>query len=262
MNRTGVILAAGLGSRIQKDLNDNQIIKPLASIDGLILLLRTIHSLEKAGCRNIVVVVGYRAEKIKEYIAKNYSGISRIQFALNNEYHLKNGISVLCARGHVGKEFILTMADHILDDKIMSLIRNHKPVGNRTTLCVDFKLDTVFDMNDATKVHSVGGYVKRIGKSLTQYNCVDTGVFLGTEALFEAIDHVYKENGDVSLSEGVQLLADRGLMMTLDIKDAFWQDVDNYEMLIHAENMLRANKKNKISPTRSTPDFSHDTQQL
>ena len=249
MNRTGIILAAGLGSRIREDLNDSQI-KPLTSVDGLILLLRTIHSLEKADCREMVIVLGYRAEEIKEYVLTHYSGNSNIRFAINDKYHLQNGLSVLCARPQVGEEFILSMADHILDDKIMALIRAHKPPKGGATLCVDYKLDTIFDMDDATKVHSKGSYIDEIGKKLTEYNCIDTGVFVGTDGLFEAIDHVYKEKGDVSLSEGVQLLADRNLMIALDIKDAFWQDVDNYEMLAHAENLLKAAKNLKTEVFR------------
>ena len=260
MNRTGIILAAGLGSRIQDDLNDSKLIKPLTSVDGLILLLRTIHSLEKASCRKIAIVLGYRADKIKEYIIAHYSGKSKIQFVINNKYHLQNGLSVLCARPHAGKEYILTMADHILDDKIMSMIRTHKPPKGGATLCVDYKLDTIFDMDDATKVHSKGSYVNKIGKKLTEYNCIDTGVFIGTEGLFEAIEQVFQKKGDASLSEGVQILAERGLMKVLDIKDAFWQDVDNYEMLIHAEDMLRSARKNqKTVHTEFKPPISHET---
>lgn len=238
MNRTGVILAAGLGSRIQDDCNDSQLIKPLTPVDGLILLLRTINSLEKATCNKIVIVLGFRAKKIEEFIKENYSGRNKIQFAVNNKYHLQNGISVLCARPYVGQEYILTMADHILDDKIMSLIQKHKPPKGGATLCVDYKLDTIFDMDDATKVHSIGSYVKKIGKRLTEFNCIDTGVFIGSAGLMDAIKQVYQKKGDASLSEGVQLLADKGLMEVLDIKDAFWQDVDNLDMLQHAAKLL------------------------
>jgi len=263
LNRKGIILAAGLGSRIREDLNDGQLIKPLTSIDGLILLLRTIHSIEKADCREIVLVLGYRAEEIKRYILTHYSGNSNIRFAINDKYHLQNGLSVLCARPQVGEEFILTMADHILDDNIMSLVRTHRPPRGGATLCVDYKLDTIFDMDDATKVHSADGYVKKIGKRLAKYNCIDTGVFVGTEGLFDAIDQVFQEKGDASLSEGIQLLADSKLMMALDIEDAFWQDVDNYEMLMHAEKMLKAARKNP-KPAQSKPDdrIAHETQLL
>jgi choline kinase len=251
LNRSGIILAAGLGSRIRGDLNDSQLIKPLTSVDGLILLLRTIHSLEKADCKEIVVILGYRAEQIKKYVIANYSGNSTVRFAVNEKYHLQNGLSVLCARPHVGEEFVLTMADHILDDKIMSMIRTHKPPKGGATLCVDYKLDTIFDMDDATKVQSRGSYISRIGKELTEFNCIDTGVFVGTGGLFDAIEKVYHEKKDASLSEGVQLLADKNLMIALDIKDAFWQDVDNYEMLAHAEDLLRSAKNLKTEGFRS-----------
>jgi choline kinase len=137
------------------------------------------------------------------------------------------------------------MADHILDDKIMSMISAHKPPKGGATLCVDYKLDTIFDMDDATKVQSRGSYISLIGKQLKEFNCIDTGVFVGTGGLFDAIEKVYHEKKDASLSEGVQLLADENLMIALDIKDAFWQDVDNYEMLSHAEHLLRSEKNLK-----------------
>lgn len=242
-NRDGIILAAGLGSRLRNSDSETTI-KPLANIESLSLLVRTINSLESANCKRVIIVLGWQAEEIRNQIIKRYNGPVKLEFVYNEQYLLNNGISVLCARSLVSGEFILTMADHILDDKIMSLIRNHEPPKGGATLCVDYKLDTILDIDDATKVRSNGSYVKKIGKGLTEYNCIDTGVFIGTEGLFEAIDQVYKEKGDASLSEGVQLLADNGLMTTLDIKDAFWQDVDNYEMLLHAENLLRADKKN------------------
>ena len=243
MQRTGIILAAGIGSRLNSG-HQKELIKPLAEVDDLMLLGHTIRSLQICACDKIVIVLGWKAQEIQKQISTRYTDSMRFEFAFNEHYFLQNGISALCARPLVRGEFVLTMADHILDDKIMSLIRNHEPPEGGATLCVDYKLDTIFDIDDATKVQSNESYVKKIGKRLTKYNCIDTGVFIGTKGLFEAIDQVFKEKGDASLSEGIQLLADKGLMTTLDIKDAYWQDVDNYEMLAHAENLLRADKKN------------------
>jgi len=246
MQRTGIILAAGIGSRLRSE-NQKQSIKPLTEVDNLTLLGHTIRSLEICSCDKIVIVLGWRAEEVQKQINARYTGATLLEFAFNEHYLLQNGISALCARPLVGGEFVLTMADHILEDNIMSLVRTHRPPKGGATLCVDYKLDTIFDMDDATKVQSIGSYVKKIGKRLTAYNCIDTGVFIGTEGLFDAIDRIYKEKGDVSLSEGVQLLADQGLMIALDIKNAYWQDVDNYEMLAHAEKLLRAGKKKSKS---------------
>ncbi|UCF94081.1 MAG: NTP transferase domain-containing protein [Desulfobacterales bacterium] len=237
--RAGIILAAGIGSRLNGLRTKQKLVKPLTSVDGLMLLLRAIRSLEKADCHKVVIVLGWQADKIKAYINAHYAGSTEIAFAFNQNYQLRNGLSVLCARPFVEEEFVLTMADHILDDKIMMLARNHRPPKDGATLCVDYKLDSIFDLEDATKVIAAGHLIKKIGKGIKGYNCVDTGVFIGTKGLMEAIEKIYLQKGDSSLSEGVQLLADKGRMEVLDIKDAFWQDVDTPEMLLHAEKLLR-----------------------
>ena len=237
--RIGVILAAGLGSRLKTTE-----LKPLVPVGDIEILLRTIHSLEIACCDPQVIVLGYRAETIKEYILSRYNGPVELIFAYNPEYRLQNGISVLCAKPFIDNDFVLTMADHILDQKIMRLVKKYTPPENGATLCVDYKLDTIFDMDDATKVYAEGKLLKQIGKQIDTFNCIDTGVFIGTTGLMDAINIVNKENGDSSLSEGVQLLANNGKMEILDIKDGFWQDVDTPKMLEHAEELLRWQIKN------------------
>jgi 1L-myo-inositol 1-phosphate cytidylyltransferase len=234
--RTGVILAAGLGSRLGN--GGGPVIKPLARVEHASLLARVLQSLEVAGCSRAVIVLGYAAEQVRSAIAESYRGPLELIFAVNERYLLKNGVSVLCARRYVGNEFVLTMADHILDDAILRKVRDHHPPAAGATLCVDYKVDQVFDLDDATKVLEEGGKIRQISKSLTNYNCVDTGVFLCTPALMDALEAVLAEKGDASLSEGVSRLAAAGTMTVLDIGDAFWQDVDTPEMLAHAEEML------------------------
>jgi choline kinase len=159
-------------------------------------------------------------------------------FVINDRYTLKNGVSVLCARDHVGSEFVLTMADHILDDAIFVKVRDHHPPASGATLCVDYKVSQVFDLDDATKVLEEGGKIREISKSLRTYNCIDTGVFLCTPALMDALAAVLEELGDASLSEGITRLAAAGTMTVLDIGDAYWQDVDTPEMFAQAVSLL------------------------
>jgi choline kinase len=242
IKRKGIILAAGLGSRLVGE-RDHVNCKPLMLVDNIELLIRTIKSLEFAFCDEVIIVLGHQAERIENYISSEYDGDVLLQFVVNRKYSLQNGISVLAAEPYVGNEFVLTMADHILDDEIMQLIRNHHPLKGGATLCVDFKVDTIFDIQDATKVLAEDSRIKRIGKELKEYNCIDTGVFIGSKGLMDAINQVYLEKGDAALSEGVQLLADKGQMEVLDIKGAFWQDVDNLDMLQHAEKLLNGTAK-------------------
>ena len=143
-----------------------------------------------------------------------------------------------CAKPFVADEFVLTMADHVLGDEIMHLVREHHPEPGGATLCVDFKLDTIFDMGDATKVQAHGGLIQSIGKEIETYNCIDTGVFICTLGLMDGIERVYEKTGDASLSDGVGALAAKSMMRVLDVGDGFWQDVDTPEMLAHATEAL------------------------
>ena len=122
----------------------------------------------------------------------------------------------------------------------MAVAADTTPPPDGAALLVDYKLDTVFDMDDATKVLSRGDQIVSIGKHIQEYNCIDTGVFVCTTGLIDALDEVYAEEYDASLSEGVQVLGEKGRMLAVNIGASFWQDVDTPEMLAHAEEVLRA----------------------
>lgn len=242
--KNGIILAAGLGNRLSSKYSTSNSLKPLIVVGEIELLLRTIRSQEIAGCNKIIIVTGWQAQILKSEIHSRYTGSSELIFAYNKQFHLKNGVSLLCSRPYIDEHnFLLTMADHVLDDDIMFGVKNHYPPPNGATLCVDYKLSTIFDMDDATKVFEKNGFIMNIGKSLNSFNCVDTGVFVGTGGLLDAVESVFRNKGDASLSDGVQVLAERGLMTILDIKDSFWQDVDTPEMLAHAEKMLNQKRE-------------------
>lgn len=235
--RTGLILAAGFGSRLAGTVDETDL-KPLTPVAGTPLIARTLVSLERAGCDRVVIVLGYEPETVRAGIKSVYDGPLEITFVVNEAYALQNGVSVLAARPHLGRTFVLTMADHVIGNEVMDLARGHRPPPDGATLLVDSKLESIFDMDDATKVHVESGRVQAVGKHLADYNAVDTGVFVCSPALLEALAAVYEATGDAALSDGVRRLAEQGRMHALDIGDGFWQDVDTPEMLAHAETML------------------------
>lgn len=239
---TGVVLAAGLGSRLT-GVSDETGFKPLTPVAGRPLMLRTLGSLELAGCTRVVIVLGYGGSDVRKAIESHYSGNLELLFVENPLYKLSNGLSVLSAAPHVGERFLLTMADHIYGDEVMLLARGHIPPAYGATLLVDSKLDDIFDMDDAMKIRAHEGRVLDIGKQLTDFNCVDTGLFVCTPGLIQAIREEYEERGDASLSDGVARLASSGSMTLLDIGPGYWQDVDTPEMLREAEKHL-----NRVKP--------------
>ena len=64
--RTALLLAAGLGSRLGP-LTD-ALPKCLVSVSGVPILERLVRSLDSHGIERLVIVTGYRAEMIRDYL--------------------------------------------------------------------------------------------------------------------------------------------------------------------------------------------------
>lgn len=229
-----LIIAAGQGSRLKRLYSP----KPLTPIYGLRLLERIILAGKLAGIRDFKIVVGYKAARIKREIGDGRKYGVNIAYIDNPEWEKGNGVSVLKARGHVGDRFLLLMSDHLFDENILKkLLARDVPEGH-CILCVDRNLSgDHFDVEDVTKVYSEEDRVCRIGKELTEYNAVDTGVFLCTPVIFDALEKSIARGG-YSLAAGNQILAEQGRLLTLDVTGAFWVDVDNEEALQKARQIL------------------------
>ena len=241
--RQAVILAAGFGSRLARHEGDT--LKPLREVSGLSLIERNLGMLEQAGIEETIIVVGFRGRELQAQIEEACSELSMtLRFAYNEAYDKANGLSVLCAAPMIRGEFILLMADHIFENAFMTIVGRSEIPSGSAALCIDLKVDEVFDIDDATKVVTDGTRVLEISKTLPRYNAIDTGMFLSTPGLLEALAEARDRNGgDCSLSEGVATLCESGQMFVIDIGDAFWQDVDTEMALVHAEKSLRERRR-------------------
>jgi len=234
MINKALIIAAGNGSRLRK--SEKCLPKPLQKVAGLPLIKRIILSSKRAGITEFVIVVGYRKGEIIKALKKENLGV-KLTFVDNPDWTKPNGLSVLAAKKYLRENFVLLMSDHIFDVKTLEKFRQISLGSNKTVLAVDHKLDSIFDMDDATKVLQSKGQIQNIGKEIKDFNAIDTGMFLASPVLFEVLEKMAKE-GKYSLSDSIQYLASQNLMGTYDIGDGFWQDVDTKECKKHAEKIL------------------------
>ncbi len=237
-----VIIAAGNGSRLQ---SYKRCPKPLVKVGGIPLLKRVILAAKQAGVTDFVIVLGYQAARIRKSINARDLGV-RITWVRNLDWRKPNGLSVLKAEKYIHGKFFLFMSDHVFDPTILERLKPVQLGNNCGALCVDYRLDRVPNLDDATKVRTQGGRLIDLGKSLADFNAIDAGIFLCTPALFEAL-RISQANGEYALSDGVRVLAKEGKMCTVDIGDAYWQDVDTEPDLRHAERLL-------LQATRSKGD--------
>ena len=238
MNRaaSALIIAGGAGARLQTVTG--QVPKPLMKLCGVPLIKRIILTGARAGISRFVIVTGYQADLFHEVLSDD-PGLDgcRIEWVHNERWRLPNGVSALAARSRLAEPFALLMADHLFEQKTLERLLEEPVADGECLLAVDRKIDSVYDLDDATKVEVRGDEVVRIDKALREFNAVDTGMFLCTPALFDALDAVDGPEG-CALSDGVRALAEDGRIRAFDVGDGFWQDVDTPEMLAHGEKNL------------------------
>jgi len=234
-----LIIAAGQGTRL-RPVGDT---KPLVQLLGLGLIERVILTAKKSGIKEFCIVVGYHGENIREHLSDGKKYGVKIQYVQNDEWTRGNAISVLKARDHFKESFVLLMTDHNYDCRILDRLLKTKIEKDECILCVDKNPKDHLNIDDATKVQTVDHRIETIGKDLTDYNCIDTGIFICNPVIFDALEQSISK-GDEGLSGGIKILAQRHKMRYTLLEDNFWIDIDDKTDRKNAE-LLICNKLKK-----------------
>jgi 1L-myo-inositol 1-phosphate cytidylyltransferase len=230
------VLAAGNGDRFH---NGSRQSKLLQSVLGQPLIIRTLNSARAAGISMAEVVLGYQSAALRSLIEAAALPGLRVHFTFNLEWHLENGVSVLAARDRfVHSRFALLMGDHLFEPDVLARLLRTEVDHSESLLAVDARPIPKSVADEATKVWMRGDRIEAIGKDLADYNAIDTGMFVCSPEIFDAIE-IARAAGDTTLSGGIRVLARRGVMRGVDIGDAAWYDIDTMDDLEHAEVLLK-----------------------
>jgi len=236
-----LIIAAGQGSRLRQRAES----KPLVPINGVPLIERVIGAACKGGANEFFVVSGYQGHLLRVHLDQvSIREAIPIHHVVNDRWREPNGVSVLQAKAILDQPFLLMMSDHLFDSHIVQDLLTQKLPGNSAILATDSNLyNPMVDIDDVTRVYQQDGVIREIGKGLTRYNAFDTGIFLCTPALFEALEVSMDRDGEASLSGGMRVLAETGRALSWDIGARFWLDVDDSRTYVKAEVALEHMKK-------------------
>jgi choline kinase len=233
-----LIIAAGRGRRLAGRAES----KPLLEIAGRALIDRVVGAGVQAGIRDFVVVTGYAGDLVERHLdALSRSEGLVIESVRNDEWEKENGLSVYKARALLGDRFILSMSDHLFDPGILRDLARQPVADDETILAVDFNVrgNEYIDLDDVTRVRVEEGRIAAIGKGIGDFNAYDTGLFLGTPALFRALGES-QERGDFTLSGGLRVLAAAGKARVMDVGGRYWIDVDDAKAVTKAEALFGA----------------------
>jgi choline kinase len=232
-----LVIAAGQGTRL-RGLAPS---KPLAELHGTPLLEHVLRSAKAGGASEFVVVTGYEAPRVEAVLPDLAERIGApIEAVRNPDWARPNGLSVLAAAPRLAGDFVLLMSDHLFDPAILSSLIAGRRADAALTLAADRDVaNPRLDLDDATKLRlDAAGRIAAIGKALTDYDAIDTGIFLATPALFGAIEASVAAGRTGSLSEGVERLAKDGRAWGFDSGGRWWLDVDDEPAFRRAEAEL------------------------
>ncbi len=126
-----VIMAGGKGTRISQLFPD--IPKPLIPIDGIPVLQREIISLRDQGFKDIILTVGYMADKIIDYFGDGSNLNTHIEYFIEKK-PLGNAGALFQLKDQLTEDFLLLNADAMFDIDFNRFVDFHKKHEGFVTL--------------------------------------------------------------------------------------------------------------------------------
>lgn len=239
--REALIPAAGRGARL--DRPDTP--KPLVEVGGEPLILRVLSQLERAGIERAVVVVGYEGDQIVRELTNHPKLDLALEFVDHDAWRKGLASSVWAADGELDSPFLLAMADHWYDQALVDDAVDRDLDDDAVLELIDLDTDEVYDVESAVKVRAVEDRAEAIGFDLADYNAVDAGLFVGSDALLDACHDAMRETEPAGLADAMGKLAANDRVGVVEVGDDEWYDIDTPPSLIRAEMEHRDRRRHE-----------------
>ena len=215
-----VIMAAGVGSRIQGVINNKP--KCLIEAHGQSLISRNVEMLQRKGVHDITVITGYKSELIRREIG------AQVRYFHNPFYRVTNSISSLwLAKDLLDDDLILMNADLYFEERVLDI-----------ALAQD---DSAVMLSDSTRIEDAdfrfgvdGRCIRKTGNRLTnaETDCEYVGIvrisksFIGT--FKDRLEQMVSDRDMNNWWEGVlySFIEESMDIFHVDVTGTFWTEVD------------------------------------
>lgn len=235
----GVILAAGMAKRL-RPLTDTKP-KCLLEVGGKTLLQRTVDAMAATGITEFVVVTGYRANMIRDFLTAHYPQYT-IHFLDNADYEHNNNIYSLWMAGQIvrGKVFLLMDSDILCDPKAVAevarqeepaLALNRHELGEEEMKIVVDNDNRITEISKTCRVEDAAGESVGIEKMTADYS----------KALFQELDQMIVKEGliDIFYERAFERLIPQGITFkVIDTTHYFSYELDTPEDFERASQLL------------------------
>ena len=249
-----IILAAGMGKRL-KDLTKDRT-KCMVEVNGVTLIERMLLQLDKLGLSRIIVVVGYKAEKLVEYVSSLKIN-TPIEYVNNDIYYKTNNIySLYLARSYLLEEdTILLESDLIFEDGVLkkliddpypslALVAKYESWMDGTVVTIDEENNIKsFLTKKDFKFEDIKDYYKTVNIYKFSKKFSNTHYVPFLEAYSKALgNNEYYEQVLKVIS-----LLDRPEIKAAILDDETWYEIDDVQDLDIAESIFTNSIEDKLT---------------
>jgi len=227
-----IILAAGKATRLLPLTRDTP--QSLLKIDGKTILDEQLITLNKCGINDILVVTGYLADEIGEYLSKKKD----VKTFFNPVYSVSGMLmSLWITKEEMKGGFILLYSDVLFEKSIIDNL-----LSNKSDICLAIKKGDVRE--EAEKVSEENGLITKISKmELAEGNAEFIGMAKftrnGARLFIDEMNEIVKDRLDASFIGAIMGLIGKGhKIYSSDIGNAKWVDIDFEKDLKLAESIF------------------------
>ena len=221
---TAVILAAGIGGRLEKTIGN--IPKGFIEIDSQAIVMRSIINLKSVGVSKIIIGTGYHSEYYEAFEGKN-----SVYCIRNNSYANTGSFYTLYKlRKHLHDDFLLLESDILYEKRALSVLLNHTQTDVILASGETKSGDEVFIEVNVDK------YLVNLSKNLKELSTVYgelvgiTKISNGTyQVLCEWADQNPEKAKHVHYEEALREISKRKDIYVEKIDDLVWTEIDTKE---------------------------------
>lgn len=240
-----IVLAAGMGRRLGEFTQDNT--KCMIPVNGIALIDRTMDILAMFCLKRIVLVIGYKGDRLRAHVGDSYKGIP-VNYVINNVYDKTNNIySLYLAKDFLQEEDTLLLeSDLIFESTILDRMIND-PYPNLVAVAkYESWMDgTVVNVDDSRKIQSfIPKEAFQFDKQDSYYKTLNIYKFnrdFINQHYIPFLEAYSKAMGNNSYYEEVLriiTLIDRVELKALPVNEEKWYEIDDIQDLDIAETIF------------------------
>jgi glucose-1-phosphate thymidylyltransferase len=199
------------------------------------ILEHVLNALIDAGIDDIHLVVGYQANRVRSHFGSAYRGVPIAYH--EQETQLGSGHALLQARDGPSDSFLLVNGDQIIDHRIVEAVSEAHTDATATLAVVEGP-----EAVDYGAVHLDGETITELIEQPTagDFRLFNAGVYAFTDRIFETLDALSVERGELPLTDAIQeLIAEEGHTVGGVRTDHFWMDATHpWDLLSLSRELL------------------------